>query len=45
MSTPVAELEQEGGDDMPPADRPNMCKLADVFVDMPPFDLNLLFGT
>ena len=42
MDTPVAELDQ-GEDDMPPTDRPNRCNLADLFVDMPPFDLNLLF--
>ena len=42
LHTPVAELEDEE-DDLPPTERPNRCKLADLFVDMPPFDLNMLF--
>lgn len=44
LNTPVAELgEEDEENDAPPSERPKRCKLADLFVDMPPFDLELLF--
>ncbi|KAL3159072.1 hypothetical protein ABBQ32_011070 [Trebouxia sp. C0010 RCD-2024] len=44
LNTPVAELgEEDEENDAPPTERPKRCKLADLFVGMPLFDLEMLF--